>query len=387
MSIFVATFFFLYSLMHVYVFVKAQTAFVFGSTSAALILVGMTFMVTAPLFIRLAELAAPDHTASILGFIGYTWMGLMFLFVCSSVIIDLFRVATYLTGKALGSDLSAFAPSAKGRFYIPLVFTLLTATYGLFEASHIHRKEVVIKTSKILPRPGIIRIAQISDVHLGLLLREKRLVSILDEVRRADPDIVVSTGDLVDGQSNSLNGLDKLLRDIRPRYGKFAVTGNHEFYAGIVQSMEFTKKAGFTVLRGEAAPAGDRLTIVGVDDPAGSGFGRARAETEKLLLSKTNPKNFILLLKHRPSINSDAIGLMDLQLSGHVHGGQIFPFGLFARLVHPYMSGYFFLGRGSSLYVSKGSGTWGPPIRFLAPPEVTLITLLYDANVTGPDSE
>ena len=250
---------------------------------------------------------------------------------------------------------------------------MLAATYGLFEASHIHSKEIVVKTSKIPPQPGTLRIAQISDVHLGLLLRQGRLTAILDEVRRADPDIIVSTGDLVDGQKTSLNGLDELLKDIKPRYGKFAITGNHEFYAGIRHSLEFTKKAGFAVLRGEAVQAEEWLTIVGVDDPAGPGYTQARAEAEKGLLSKIPRNRFVLFLKHRPSIDPDAVGLFDLQLSGHVHSGQIFPFRLLTRLFYPHISGYFSLNQRSSLYISKGSHL-GAPIRFLLA-EVTIIRL------------
>ena len=378
MFIFLATFVLLYGLMHAYAFVKARAALAFGLPAAALILFGMAFMVVAPVLVRLAEMRAPDHTARILGFIGYTWMGLVFVFVCSAFAVDLFRVVVCLIGKVFRSDLGRFAPAAKAGFYLPLICALAVAVYGSFEASHIRREEVVIKTSKISPQPGILRIAQISDVHLGLLLRERRLARILDEVRRAKPDMVVSTGDLVDGQRTSLNGLDKSLRDVRPPYGKFAVTGNHEFYAGIENSLDFTGKAGFTVLRGEAVQVGSGLTVVGVDDPANPGYGQARAEAEKEVFSKAARDCFKVLLKHRPSVNPDCVGLFDLQLSGHVHGGQIFPFRLLVRLFYPYASGYHSLGQGSSLSVSRGSGTWGPPIRFLSPPEVTIITLIHE---------
>lgn len=384
MSIFLASFFLLYGLMHAYAFVKARAALAFGLPAAAMILFGMAFMVVAPILVRLAEMRAPDHTARILGFIGYTWMGLVFVFVCSAFAVDLFSIVVCLIGKVFRSDLGRFVPAAKAGFYLPLICALAVAVYGPFEASHI-REEVVIKTSKISPQPGILRIAQISDVHLGLLLRERRLARILDEVRRAKPDMVVSTGDLVDGQRASLNGLDKSLRDVRPPYGKFAVTGNHEFYAGIEDSLDFTRKAGFTVLRGETVQIIDGFSIVGVDDPAGPGYGQPGGEAEKELLSMTDQDHFILFLKHRPSANQDCVGLFDLQLSGHVHGGQIFPFRLLIRLFYPYISGYYSVGHGSSLHVSRGSGTWGPPMRFLAPPEVTIITLLHDDKVQNSE--
>lgn len=364
--------------MHIYVFVKVRTAFAFGPFTAGIILFGMTFMVAAPVLTRLAESHVSDGPARILGFIGYSWMGLIFLFCCSALALDLSRLILHIIGLLFGVDATPFVPNAKACFYAPFLFTILAATYGFFEASHIRSKEIVVKTSKIPAKPGTFRIAQVSDVHLGLLLRKDRLTAILDKVKRADPDLIVSTGDLVDGQRTSLSGLDVLLRDVRPRYGKFAVAGNHEFYAGIKHSLEFTRKAGFEVLRGEALQIAEWLTIAGIDDPAGPGYGHARSEIEKALLSRVPQDRFVLFLKHRPSIDPSTVGLFDLQLSGHVHGGQIFPFRLLTRLFYPHVSGYFSLDRRSSLYISKGSGVWGPPIRFLAPPEVTIINLIYE---------
>lgn len=380
MALFLIFFFILYGLLHLYAFLKARAAFGFGPISAWLILFAMTFMVVAPVAVRLAEFRAPDQVARILAFVGYTWMGLIFLFVCGALVMDLCRVITCLVGKALHSDLLRFAPTAKARFYVPMIVSLFAAAYGSVEASRVRCKEIIVRTSKIPPRPGVFRIAQVSDVHLGLLLRQYRLSGILDVVKRADPDMLVSTGDLVDGPRSSLNGLDELLLYVKPPCGKFAVTGNHDFYAGIEHSLDFTQKAGFRVLRGEAKSVNGWLTVAGVDDPAGPGYGQERGETELHILSQIPRERFVLLLKHRPSVNPLTLGRFDLQLSGHVHGGQIFPFRLLTRLFYAHVSGYYPLNRGSSLHVSKGSGTWGPPIRFLAPPEVTIVTLVYEGG-------
>ena len=199
---------------------------------------------------------------------------------------------------------------------------------------------------------------------------------MLKEVKAADPDILVSTGDLVDGQINDLPGLAELLREINPRYGKFAITGNHEFYAGLNHAMDFTERAGFTILRGEGITITGLINIVGVDDPAGKRYGLLKGVVEKELLSGLPPEKFTLFLKHRPLLDRDALGLFDLQLSGHTHKGQIFPLSLVTRLSYPADSGSLVLLNKSHLYVSRGVGTWGPPIRFLAPPEVTVIEIL-----------
>jgi hypothetical protein len=251
------------------------------------------------------------------------------------------------------------------------------AVYGYFEAANIRTEKLTIRSRKIPADIQKVRIAQISDVHLGLIVRENRLRSILAEVIKADPDILVSTGDLVDGQINNLSGLAAMLREINPRYGKYAITGNHEYYAGLDQSILFTEQAGFTMLRGERVDIENILTIAGVDDSQARSFGLYRGGQEKDILADLPDSRFTLLLKHRPLINNDSRGLFDLQLSGHVHRGQIFPFSIITALYYETQSGFAALSDGSSLYVSRGSGTWGPPIRFLSPPEVTVIDLVH----------
>ncbi|MEK6776566.1 MAG: hypothetical protein AABY87_06780 [bacterium] len=178
---------------------------------------------------------------------------------------------------------------------------------------------------------------------------------------------------------DNLDGLSELMAGIRPRYGKFAVMGNHEYYAGIGQTLDFTRKAGFTMLRDEGVSAGCGISIAGVDDPAGRRYGLKDQVSEKALLQGLPHGPFTLLLKHRPVVDQGSVGLFDLQLSGHVHKGQIFPFNLIAWFYYPLRAGESVLGNGSHLYVSRGSGTWGPPIRFLAPPEITVIELVHEA--------
>jgi len=253
---------------------------------------------------------------------------------------------------------------------------MLIAGYGYSDAKNIRIETITIKTSKIPESVGRLRIVQISDVHLGLIIREGRLRNILSRVKEAGPDILVSTGDLVDGQINGLPGLAELFREINPPYGKYAITGNHEFYAGLEQALAFTRKAGFIILRGEAAEIKGLLNIAGVDDPAGRNLGLQRDVDEVKLLSGLSRDRFTLFLKHRPLVNRESTGLFDLQLSGHAHRGQIFPFSILTKLYYPVHAGFASLDNGSRLYVSRGTGTWGPPIRFLSPPEITVIDLV-----------
>lgn len=211
-----------------------------------------------------------------------------------------------------------------------------------------------------------------------MIVGEDRLRRILSEVKKADPDILVSTGDLVDGQIDNLEKLAEPFQKINPRYGKFAITGNHEFYAGLDQALSFAEKSGFRILRGEAVTAAGLVNIAGVDDPQVKTYGLFKGRSEKELLSELPHEKFTLLLKHRPLVDKNALGLFDLQLSGHVHKGQIFPFSIITGLYYPTQAGLAKLSSNSQLYVSRGSGTWGPPIRFLSPPEITVIDLIHE---------
>jgi predicted MPP superfamily phosphohydrolase len=287
-------------------------------------------------------------------------MGILFLFISVSFIIDIYRFFVYLSAFLFQKNLTIMTPSTGFSFFVPLLFSISIATYGYFEALNIRTEKVMIKTHKIPEEIGRLKIVQISDVHIGLIIREERLKRILREVKKANPDILISTGDLIDGQINRLEGLSELLKEINPRYGKFAITGNHEFYAGFAQALDFTEKAGFKILRAEGLTVAGLINIAGVDDPQGKTYGFYEDISEKELLSGIPPEKFTLFLRHRPVIDKSILGLFDLQLSGHAHKGQIFPFSLITRLYyrHTAHAGHLRLMDNSYLYVSRGAGTW-----------------------------
>ncbi len=381
MVAFLIGFFLIYTLLHCYVFVRAHTALRLGGGAAIAVVFVMVTMIVAPVIVRFLENARLDLFARVMAHVGYTWLGLLFLLVCATVAIDLYRLLVHVSGRVFNADLSWLTISPGAYFVLSVAIVAVIAAYGCFEALQVRSEKLIIRTPKIPAGVSPLRIVQISDVHLGLIVREGRLKRIMEQVEKADPHIFVSTGDLVDGQMGGLDGLAELLQKVKPRLGKFAVTGNHEFYAGLPQALAFTEKSGFRVLRGEAVTIARVINVVGVDDPAGPGVG-ASSKGEGELLRITANGLFTLFLKHRPVPDTESATLFDLQLSGHVHYGQIFPFRLITRLFYPFYGGLYSFPSRSSLYVNRGSGTWGPPIRFLAPPEVTVIELIHTDRVS-----
>ncbi|HYB21468.1 MAG TPA: metallophosphoesterase, partial [Thermodesulfobacteriota bacterium] len=339
MSLFLLTFLLLYGGMHYYIFTKVRYAFTPGIGPLLLVAFFMLLMVIAPLIVYAAGKHGWESFARLTAFIGYTWMGFAFLFFSSSVVIDLYHLLAIVGGLILRKELASPVPLLQ--FLLPLIICLSAGTYGFFDAKKIRTERITIKSSKIPPELNRFRIVQISDVHLGIIVREERLSLILNEVKKAGPDLFISTGDLVDGQINHLEGLAERLQGIQPRYGKFAITGNHEFYAGLPQALNFTRRGGFTLLRGEGVTIGGWLNLAGVDDPAGRSFGLISGLPEKELLSRFPRDKFMLFLKHRPVVDPNSLGLFDLQISGHTHKGQIFPFTLLSRIFFPYNSGFF----------------------------------------------
>ncbi len=375
MSLFLVTFFLIYGSVHAYALLKAKSALGFGWGTALALSPLLALLVAAPLIVYLLARHGMEGGARAASWIGYAWMGLLFFFFWMNLAVDAVNLALRIGGALTGRWVLPHLIVGRAPFLALVGLAVAFGAYAIFEAGHIRVERVRIASDKIPAAAAPLRIAQISDVHLGLIVRDGRTRAIADAVRRENPDVLVSTGDLVDGEINHLEGLAEILREIDPPLGKYAVTGNHEYYAGIGQALAFTRRAGFTVLRGESVALGNGMRIAGVDDPAGGAFGADTGRSEADALGTSPSPGFTLLLKHRPWLSRTSRGLFDLQLSGHTHAGQLFPFRLLVRITYPLLSGLRPLAGGGFLYTSRGTGTWGPPMRFLAPPEVTIIDI------------
>jgi predicted MPP superfamily phosphohydrolase len=307
-------------------------------------------------------------------------MGFVFLFFVTALLLEVYRLLLF-GGTLLGWEWPLrLVPSPRFLLFLPLVVSLAVNLYGSFEARRIQIERITVHTDKLPRGFDGLRLVQVSDVHVGMIVRGERLARICEAVREVNPDLLVSTGDLVDGQLDSLQDAMAQWRAIDPPFGKYAVTGNHEFYAGLDSALAFARAAGFRILRNEAVDVvirGVHIRLVGVDDPTARYMGGFVGPKEEVLLASLAQATsaFTILLKHQPIVREASRGGFDLQLSGHTHGGQIAPFSLVTRLFFPYHQGFYELPHGASLYVSRGSGFWGPPVRFLAPPEITVFEI------------
>jgi uncharacterized protein len=230
-------------------------------------------------------------------------------------------------------------------------------------------------------------IVQLTDVHVGAIVNERFVHRMVESTNRLQPDVVVITGDLFDRTVDRLGGVLPELRRLRSRYGTYFVTGNHEFYTGVEPLCAALRGIGVTVLRNERVPVGDgtaSFDLLGVDD---WNAGRRRGPPGRFTswsghydldaaLAGRDLERAAVLLAHQPRDFAKAAAAgVGLQLSGHTHGGQMFPIIGISTLAYRWAAGHYRLGE-SHIYVSRGIGFWGPPFRVLAPPEIVKITLV-----------
>jgi len=379
MTLFLTTFFIIYGGMHLYFYTGLEGALPLAPVPAAGLGLFLALMVFAPVGERMLESRGRESQARFVAYTGYFWMGFLFVYCAGALCLDLYALFVHAGGLVFPNLPPSLIPSPFVSFAAPAAASLIANAWGAIEAVRLRTERITIVSDRVPENVGRLRIVQISDVHIGLIVRKKRLEKIVAAVANARPDILVSTGDLLDGETTDTAEAVRLLQNIKPRYGKFAVLGNHEFFAGVEASVAFLEASGFTVLRGDAADVPGVVQVAGVDDPMGRRFGPGRNLTDRGLLSRLRPEGFTLFLKHQPVAERGAHGLFDLQLSGHTHKGQLFPFGLITRLVYPFNAGFFAFPPRSHLYVSRGAGTWGPPVRILAPPEIAVIDLVRKA--------
>nr|WP_020522655.1 metallophosphoesterase [Catelliglobosispora koreensis] len=260
------------------------------------------------------------------------------------------------------------------------IFAGLTATgivgYGVKTAlGDPVLKHVQIPLAKLPRGMDGYRIALVSDIHLGPLTGISHTERIVRSINGMDADIVAIVGDLVDGSVEELSDEAEPLRLIKSRDGAFFVTGNHEYYSGAQEWVNHVRSLGIRPLQNERLEIGG-LDLAGVNDVQGEQFPEAGGGPDFVkTLGDRDAAKPVVLLAHQPVQASEAAKYkVDLQLSGHTHGGQMVPFNYIARLQQPVISGVGDVD-GTKVYVTNGAGFWGPPVRVGAPPDITLVEL------------
>ena len=303
----------------------------------------------------------------------WTWCAWYFWFAAAFAVMDLWNLAMKLCGRPWGIH-----PFWEGVAGIAIV--IVASVWGLVEASHIRYREVEIQSEKIPQSADGYRIALVTDIHLSPCLRRSIAGKAVDLVKQSKPDLLLNAGDFLDGAGRREQSMAQLFKGLAPQ-GSFSIIGNHEVYFGVKESESLHEIGGFRVLRERGEEIGDWLYVHGVDDDAlGNRYSmspkkQGAVSYETAEVADKCSKRFSILLKHRPEADDVARKQFDLMMAGHSHGGQLFPFTLLVKIKYPLGTGLYEFPEGLKMYTSPGTGTWGPPFRVFARPEVTLFKL------------
>lgn len=290
-------------------------------------------------------------------------LGAGFLFFVLTIIYELIRLFIKKKSRLFIADIAV------------VVITIMLIIYAFFEAYKTPEiTRIEIASSKINTP---IKIAHITDLHLGNspILSSDFARQIAKLISSEKVDLVAITGDLIDAPLEKVREPLRLISQIESKHGIFFVLGNHEYMYEVDEIIEFVESLGIVVLKNSSVRIADQLVVAGSYDPFGFRLGKLTPDPD-LALKMAKDDDFVVLLAHQPKVLDQVTGKKpDLALCGHTHGGQIAPFGLLVKIDQPYLNGLYKDGE-NSVFVSRGTGFWGPPLRLFAPSEIAVLSIV-----------
>ncbi len=311
---------------------------------------------------------------------GYLWMGFAFLLFVTLLASEIPRFFLWLSSRHDAVRWLFLSRCVAAAVVFVALGLGIFSYWNAVRPPRLNRVRVVLP--HLSPKLSGTTLLQISDVHLGGLVPRDLLADVVRRANELKPDIVAITGDLVDGSASQHAETIAPIQDLKTKYGVFFVIGNHEYYSGLEPWLAELRRLGVRVLRNERVSIGngtDSFDLAGVDDPAGKAFHESGGNVF-LALQGRDIHRPVVLLAHNPIQVMTAADLgVDFQISGHTHGGQIWPFNFFVRLTIPYIAG---LGKFKNtwIYVNEGTGFWGPPMRLGTRAEITLFELVSSSD-------
>jgi predicted MPP superfamily phosphohydrolase len=346
----------------------------FAAMAASLLLVA--FFVSWQIAYRSGRLPEESGVTRALAWSASVGMGVWATFLLLAIGASL--TGLLLSASTRGALLAQALPGAAGGA------ALLIAGLGLGQAVKGPRvKRVDVRVRGLAPGLRGLRIVQISDLHVGPTIRRRDVESVVERALALEPDLIALTGDIGDGAASRLSRHVEPLARLKAPLGVYYVTGNHEYYWGAETWVEKMRELGLVPLINAnrvVSRGGARLLVGGTPDESGGSFISGHEPDAPKAAATDGEVDFRLLLAHRPDgVPAAARAGFDLQLSGHTHGGQFFPASLLIGFFHRYPRGLARHGR-MQVYVSPGTGYWGPAHRFAVPSEITLLTLTDEAG-------
>ncbi len=370
-----------FGVWHFYIFSRLSDYFELNSHSRRYLAIGLGALLIILMAAMPLGRILPRETASPFVWVAFTWLGIAMILGLTLLGCDIAKIVMSLAVSEPSPERRLFLQ--KGLGLTALGSAALVSAASLWNGLRpVQVKRVDVHLAKLPPARGGFRIAQITDLHIGPMINGEWLKHVVERTNALNPDIIAITGDLVDGSVADLSPHVEPLRALQAKHGVFFITGNHEYYSGVDEWIEHIESLGIRVLRNERVTIQNDdndslIELAGVDDWASASFPGHGPDLPKALEGR-NTEIPTVLLAHQPAAIREAATLgVDLQLSGHTHGGQIWPWNYFVYIQQPYVSGlHRYPNSNSQIYVSEGTGFWGPPMRLGTSAEITEIVLM-----------
>jgi len=328
---------------------------------------------------RFLERVYMGHLSDILTWIGAFWLGAFLYLLFILLFIDLVRLADWIVPFLPRHDVVLWPLFKLRVFFVVLSALVIIIAGSWYNARHPVTREVNLKIAKSAGGRKQLRIAAMSDIHLGTIIGKTRLKELVARINALHPDVILLAGDVVDEDLGPVirDNLGEELRNLKAPLGVYAITGNHEYIGGVEAAVKYLDDHGVYVLRDTAVVLDGHILLAGREDRDISRFsGKKRKEIKELLQGSTTSMPLILM-DHQPFNLEKAVEAgLDFQLSGHTHHGQMWPLNYLTHAIYQVSSGYQKIGN-THFYVSNGVGTWGPPLRSGNRPEILDITIEF----------
>lgn len=369
--------FLLYALINYYIIRRGLSVLPEGSSIRLWLIYGVSFLALAFIAGRFLERVSVNWLSATLIWFGSFWLGIMVYLLLQLVLIDLVRLLNMVF-----HFIPAFSDPENARKVIAIAVVSFTAFIVL--AGHINTWFPVVRNfeMKVHKDGGALQqlhIVAFSDVHLGTTIEKRHLSIIVDRVNSLNPDVILIPGDIIDEDIAPVihNNVGEVLTKLKAKYGVFAVTGNHEYIGGVTASKKYLGEHGVELLNDTIRLIDNSFYLVGREDLTIKQFTNGKRKTLSEIMEGVNHEKTIIMMDHQPfKLEEAEQNGVDLQLSGHTHHGQLWPFHFITNMVYELSWGYKKKGN-THYYVSGGVGGWGPPIRTVNRPEIISIKLQF----------
>ncbi|SYZ74729.1 Metallophosphoesterase [Candidatus Zixiibacteriota bacterium] len=367
----------IYALVNFYIFIRGWQAIPRGSVVRIYYLAIFLFVALSFIAGRFLERAHPSLGSEILVWIGSFWLAAMLYFFLAVVLLDLSRLVNHFF---------PFYPSAVTADYgrakfmtaiVAVIIVFLTVSGGFVNALTPHVRRLTIDIPRKAAEMKEVNLVAVSDIHLGTLIGRRRLNDMVAKINALKPDIIILAGDVVDEDIGPVirDNLGEMLRTLQAPLGVYAITGNHEYYAGVEAVCRYLTEHGVTMLRDSTIKVNKSFNLIGREDREKTRFTGVPRRTLDALMTDVEPDLPVIVLDHQPFQLGDVVKHgADLQISGHTHHGQLWPLTYVTDAIYQLSVGYRKI-ENTSFYVSSGFGTWGPPVRTGNRPEIMQIKL------------